>query len=198
MSVPISTSTPTPKPTNTSTPTNTFTPKPTNTPIPKPTNTPISQATSTPVPKPTNTPTNQPANTQTNYSIPTLLEPAEGVNITTGQLATFRWRWSGELPNNMGFEVRIWLDGIDDKTHYGAYDAYETKNQLVINGDVYQLNFDPGAAHRVEQNGSRENYRWSVGLVELQPAYRDLAIESVSQQIIIIVPSSGGGGRWWW
>ncbi len=197
--LPTDTPQPTVTPQSTVTPEPTVTPElpvtPTNTltalPMPPQLTPTISLPTPTPKPLPTHT------STPVNFPSPTLLEPAEGNTISTGKSVLFRWQWSGQLADTMGFEVLIWLDGVD-KIHYGAFGADETKKLMTTKGDgTYELSFDPSSAYSVQQHGTQENYRWTVSLVELQPQYRNLNIEATQRRIIITLPGGGskGGGN---
>lgn len=88
-----------------------------------------------------------------------------------GQLATFKWKWSGQLPENATFEVRIW-EG-KDTPHYGAYDVkkmYE-KIKYYSDNDTYQVSFDVGAAYGVTSS-SASRFQWTVAVVQIEPYQR--------------------------
>jgi hypothetical protein len=153
----------TPTPTSTATPTR---PLPTDTPTvtATPTLTPTATATQAPpVLPPTATP-----------SVPqgalALLAPRSDA-ITSGS-TSFEWTWSGPLPPDYGFEVRVWREGdIPAGVHDAVLDNREGRVQRV--GDnTYRLNVDitdaPGVARR---SGI---YLWTVVLVRISPDYQDL------------------------
>lgn len=106
----------------------------------------------------------------------TLLKPT--LNTSSGEHPVeFEWRWSGELPDTCGFEVRVWRK---DEEPLGAHDALKSNK----NGDIqavgdktYRLIITDlrgvdGISHRPGE------YFWTVGLVELEPAYKYLGVEA--------------------
>ncbi|MFN8455179.1 MAG: protein phosphatase 2C domain-containing protein [Anaerolineae bacterium] len=168
---------PTPSPEETRLPTSTRgpspTPLPTSTPIP-PTATPVITAT------PTLTTVIDPAA----LPPPILIEPQESQEgLTKGQDIRFAWQWPGELRENLGFEIRIWLEGQEP---IGAYDVREIKRLLNVPAADHQyfvtLKLDGAGISQTDKN-----YLWSVGIVELEP-YRWLNVASEPRRISIVVP----------
>lgn len=153
----------------------TFTPSPTATFTPLP---------PTATPSVTTTPTITAVLDPAAFATPILIEPKENQEgLTKGQDVRFAWQWPGELPEKFGFEIRIWLEGEDP---IGAYDVRELKRLLNVPGEDHQysvtLKLD-GAGVTATDN----NYRWSVGIVEIEP-YQWLNIESEPRRISIVVP----------
>jgi hypothetical protein len=109
-----STPTQTPTPTTTPDPPPTYVPQPTSTytPTPIPTPTPTSTPTSTPTATSTSTPTatSTPTPTPTLYPALVLDRPVDGV-LSEGRLPVLYWYYTGELPPDEYFEVRIWHKG---------------------------------------------------------------------------------------
>lgn len=144
-------------------------------------------------PPPTNTPTSAPPTftltptpTPNLQSPPTLISPAAGTSLSQ-QDNSFTWRWGGQLSEGQSFEVRIWKEG---SPHFGAYDARETRTDMINNGNgSYTLSFDVAAAFGVNGNGE---YLWSVAVVEINP-YKDLNLESEAWPLIINVFGGNGG-----
>jgi hypothetical protein len=105
-----------------------------------------------------------------------LIHPYAGGYIESGNV-DFAWQWTGQpLPKNQTFEVRLWRKG--DTIHYGAHDAKAGAELIRQIDDTYSLRLDLNGAHSVIQHGAGE-YEWTVGIVEIEPEYRDLQIEAV-------------------
>ena len=152
----------------------TSTPMPTATPLPPQPPTPTFTSSPVPVPSRPPTATSGPTNTPSRLPAPTsltLLRSRGGTEAQVGQLATFKWKWSGQLPENATFEVRIW-EG-KDTPHYGAYDVkkmYE-KIKYYSDNDTYQVSFDVGAAYGVTSS-SASRFQWTVAVVQIEPYQR--------------------------
>jgi hypothetical protein len=170
---PLPTNTPTPPP-DTPTPTPSATPTralptstPTATPTPEP---PTPTPTATPAPRaPTNTPAPAiPA------GILTLLAPRG--DDTSGGPTTFEWTWSGALPPDHGFEVRVWREGgIPAGIHDAILDNREGRVQQTA-ANTYRLTVDITEAPGVQRVSGQ--YLWTVLLVRISPAYQDLGIQA--------------------
>lgn len=178
------TGTPTPLPTDTPTPTSTATPTPP----------PTITATATPTPEPpTATPTAAPAQVPpTNTpSAPTgalaLLAP-RGDDVSSGP-TSFEWTWSGPLPPELGFEVRVWREGdIPAGVHDAVLDNLEGRVQRV--GDnSYRLSVDIADAPGVGRLSGQ--YLWTVHLVRVSPDYQDLGTRA--EPATFRFESPGGG-----
>ncbi len=189
---PTNTATPTATPTNTATPTPTPTTTPTATQTPTPTATPTQTPAATPTHRPAITPTPRPAQTPT-PGVPrgtfTLLNPLTVEDSTHGP-TKFQWQWTGTLPPDYGFEVRVWQEG---ESPVGAHDAVldnKNGNIITIGSDRYQLTTDIKDAPGV-QNRSGE-YLWTVVLVQITPTYKDLAIQATPAHLRFDAAVEGG------
>jgi hypothetical protein len=120
-----------------------------------------------------------------------LLKPASFEQPSFG-LTEFEWRWTAPIPQDQGFEVRVWLDG---ETPAGVHDAVadNQNGRIKALGDgMYQLTTDitetPGVRNR------RGEYNWTVVLVQISPAYKDLGIQASPGRFRFEPIQSGGGG----
>jgi tetratricopeptide (TPR) repeat protein len=193
--------TPTPTAVPTDTPMPTATPSPTSTPTrPAVTATPTPTLTPTPPPAIAATPTPIPG---ANTSIPvpagpptgsfTLLAPLSIDNPTYGP-TIFEWSWSGSVPAEFGFEVRVWKEGALPTGVHNA--VLDNKNGAIKNlgNNKYQLSVDIKEAAGV--SGQSGDYLWSVALVRVSPKYRDLGLQAPPAKLRFAAPgSSGGGGK---
>jgi len=168
----------------------------THTPVPA-TNTPNPTATATVTPSRTHTPVPATAtplpgvNITKVYSLPTLISPESGANLSF-KMATFTWTWTGQtLANEDAFELRVWQK--NDETHFGAFDAREITKQPNADGQ-YSLTLDLSAAASVTKHGNSGDYFWSVAIVQIDPEYQDLNLETEPRSIQINVFGGGGGG----
>ena len=192
---PTSTSTPTITPTATSTPT------PTHTPTLFPTTTVISTATATPVPLPT-------------INVATVVVPTSATPTSTGGFPAgsftlvyplflddpsygptrFEWQWTGPLPPEYGFEVRVWRQGVAN--HYGVHNAVldnQNGNIKRTGNNTYRLDVDIKDAAGVK--GQSGEYLWTVALVQISPNYVDLGMEAEPAPLRFEAGGSGGGGK---
>jgi serine/threonine-protein kinase len=195
--------TPTPLPTPTSTPlppteTPLPTSTPTDTPLP-PTATPlviIVTATNSPTFTPTSSPTAAlAASTQVPTPTPTLpagtfvlLQPVS-IDEPSYGLTSFEWSWSGPVPPDAGFEVRVWRE---DEPQAGAHDAVLDNQQgriEKIDQTLYRLNLDISQAFGVR--GRKGEYLWTVALVQVSPVYADLGQQAEPARLRF---ETGGGG----
>ncbi len=194
-----------PSPTSTLTPTNT--PTPTDTPTPTGTPTPTSTQTPQPItPTPTVTPTlthtptpavsNSPATPTPTPGIPagtfTLLAPLSSDDPTYGQ-TTFEWQWSGPLPPEFGFEVRVWREGSPPTGVHNA--VLDNQNGTVkrLANNTYQLTTDIKDAFGVK--GQSGLYLWTVALVRISPKYVDVGIQASPGTLRFAAPGGAGGGK---
>jgi serine/threonine protein kinase len=196
---------PMPTPTSTATPLPpTETPLPTSTPPDPPsppTATPlviIVTATNSPTFTPTSSPTTALAlatSTQTPTPIPilptgtfVLIRPISLDEPSYG-LTSFEWSWSGPVPPDTGFEVRVWRE---DEPQAGAHDAILDNQQgriEKIGPAQYRLNIDISQAFGVR--GRKGAYLWTVALVQVSPLYSDLGQQAEPAQLRF---ETGGGG----
>jgi hypothetical protein len=194
--VPTPTSTPTP--TNTSTPT--LTPSPTPIPV-------LPTATTTSTPVPTLTPTNEPITTTPVTPIPaleatltpgiptgtfTLLAPLSEDDPTYG-LTTFEWQWSGSIPSDYGFEVRVWREGAQPAGVHNAVLDNQNGNVKNLGNNKYQLTTNIEDAAGVQKNSGV--YLWTVALVRISPKYRDLGIQAPPAQLRFAAAGPSGDGK---
>jgi protein phosphatase len=173
----------------------TRTPRPTSTGLP-PTATPVATPTSTPSGTPTSTRTPRPAtpppaagtppggetatapsapaaNQQGGPTAATIEAPSEGE--TSSNPTRFKWSVNAALAPGQAFEVLFWRQGedarIDGKPVLGAAPATETTLPV--------------------QSLAQGSYRWSVWLVQVEPAYERL--RQLSEPRTFTVSSAGGG-----
>jgi tetratricopeptide (TPR) repeat protein len=213
---PTSTSTPTatwtPSPTSppTSTSTVTWTPSATSTPTETPTATRTPSATSTPTetsvpPTATFTPTvrREPTPTPTSIFTPTpdvhtgtfklLLPPPLSVDDDFSYgLTNFEWEWQGPLPEDYGFEVRVWRDGEFIAGAHNAVLDNQNGNVASLGKNRYRLRTDITDAAGVRARSG--TYLWTVALVRLVPEYEDLDLQAEPREMQFAGPNQGGGG----
>lgn len=126
--------------------------------------------------------------TPAGYPPPLLIEPQPyelDQSQHNAKEITFIWEWPGELTDQLSFEIRVWLEGKDPQ---GVYDAKELKQDstFVPLGEhqyavTLKLN-SPGI------RGTSSNYLWSVAVVQIDPEYKWLSLESEPRRISILVP----------
>lgn len=173
VSTPLPTETPTSLPPDTPTPTSSPTPIPTDTATATATlELPTSTATATPIPTlPSNPATVTPA-------LPsgaiTLLAPQD--SESSSGPTSFEWTWSGALPPELGFEVRVWREGeIPFGVHDAILDNREGRIER-IGENTYRLTVDIADAPGVQ--GRSGQYMWTVLLVRVSPQYEELGIQA--------------------
>jgi tetratricopeptide (TPR) repeat protein len=187
--------TPTNTPTPTLTPTPSPTPLPTNTLLP-PTSTPTAVPTSTPTPIPSPTPTTviKPTATPTpNFPTGaiTLLYPVS-TEETNYNVVNFEWQWTGNMPPDFGFEVRVWKEG---NAPAGVHNSVlDNKNGVIksIGGNRYRLGVDITDAPGVQ--GYSGIYLWTVALVRINPTYEDLEQQAKVARFHYSASRPGSGG----
>lgn len=194
--------TPTETPTPTYTPTPTGTPPPTGTPTPTNTSTPpppttTAIATSTPIPVPVaGTPTSPAVLTTPTPAVPmgnfTLLAPLSIDEPTYGQ-TTFKWQWSGPLPPDFGFEVRVWREGAPPAGVHNAVLDNQNGNIKNLGNNTYSLGTNIKDAFGVK--GQSGEYLWTVALVRISPEYADLGLQASPGRLLFAAPGSSGGGK---
>jgi hypothetical protein len=190
---PTSLASPTPTPTVTTEPTHTSTPTGTPSPAPTRTNTPTRTVSSTstrvtaqatPRPTPSPEPT-VPAGEIVLVKPVTLDDPTYGPT-------EFQWRWSDPVPEDQGFEVRVWRDG---EPPLGVHNSVlDNKSGVVqaLGSGLYQLAADISQAAGVL--GRRGEYNWTVLLVQIEPEYKELGIQAPPGRLRFEPPGGGGGG----
>jgi hypothetical protein len=100
----------------------------------------------------------------------------------------FVWRWSGELSDDLSFQIRIyWPNGDYVGIHNAAELRKETRFEQLGN-DRYALTVVLTGLENITQSGS--DYRWSVALVQVEPEYRWLDLESDLRRISLLVPQN--------
>jgi serine/threonine-protein kinase len=191
----VSTATRTP----TLTPTPTETSLPTDTPAP-PTVTPA-LPTSTPTftpspPTPTNTPALPDVAATPTQSVPTgtwtLLNPVSLEEPSYGQ-TQFEWQWSGDLPPDTGFEVRVWREGESPAGVHNASQDNQAGRIETISENRYRLIVDITEAAGVQDRTGE--YWWTVGLIQISPEYKYIGEESSPARFRFEAGGSGGGGN---
>lgn len=191
--VPSPTSTPVP----TDTPTPSPTPKSTATPTPRlPTATPTVTVTPTPASVTLSTPTPLPdASVVSNSAVPagtfTLLAPLSPAEPSYG-LTQFVWQWSGPLPPEYGFEVRVWREGQPQTGVHNAVLDNQNGNIKGLGNNQYELNVNIKDAAGVQNNSGE--YLWTVALVRISPKYRDVGQQAPPGRFLFAAPGGSGGG----
>jgi len=101
------------------------------------------------------------------------IRPIEPINITIFNEITFKWEFNGVLPEECGFEVRMWRE---DNPPLGVHDAVLSNQngtiRLVEQG-IYQLSI-PFIRGIPSVQGRSGDYYWSVSIVQIRPEYKDL------------------------
>jgi hypothetical protein len=100
----------------------------------------------------------------------------------------FVWRWPGEFSDNLSFQIRMYLPGGD---YVGIHNAAELRNETRferLDNDRYALTVVLDGLENITQSGS--DYRWSVALVQIEPEYRWLGLESEHRRISLLVPQN--------
>mgnify|MGYP001220220702 CR=1 FL=1 len=187
----------------------THTPAPGETPRPEPTSTLANYATPSPAPAATFTRsfaaeaavtaiTTTTATTSTtsevlviNESKPLILLEDNRVFPSGTKDITFQWQWGNDCnrPPNVGFELRIWKDGI---APMGVMDAVEQQKQTNCNGGKYSLTVgDVSSAPGV--NSASGRFNWDVLLVNVAP-YKRLS-QGQEQAFVFELGTPGGGGN---
>jgi serine/threonine protein kinase len=103
--------------------------------------------------------------------------PIEPLNTTISvNELTFKWGFSGVLPSECGFEVRLWREG---QLPLGVHDAVASKQNgslRLVAPSTYQLSVL--YSHSLPSvQGQSGDYYWSISIVEIAPVYRDLGQE---------------------
>lgn len=132
--------------------------------------------TSTSTPAPVLPATSPTATITPTSSIPqgelTLLKPLSLEEPSYGP-TDFEWQWGGgEIPPELGFEVRVWREG---EPPAGAHDAVHDNQQgriERIDANKYRLSINIGGAFGVRERTGK--YLWTVALVRIRPNYADL------------------------
>lgn len=199
-SVPIALAPPTATPTATITPSpSPLPPSPTPTPPePSPQSSPPPTA---PTPPPTPPSTNTPATPDVvaaaspTATLPAgqfrLLKPASVDEPTFGP-TEFEWQWTDSLPEDQGFEVRVWQEG---EPPMGVHNAVlDNQNGTIeqIDENSYRLVTDITEAPSVQSQ--RGEYNWTVVLVQISPEYKDLGIQAPPGKLRFEPPFDDGGG----
>lgn len=210
-SKPAPTDTPTQKPTNTptftstpqpltATPKSTSTPRPltatptsTNTPQPTPAPPPSTESPLSIQPSPAPIPIQlSPTPVMGNFAlvVPELLAPSAEETVSRDRLTDFRWKWIGQLPANMTFEIRIWQEGVD-QVHYGAYDVRDMYSKIEYKEDgIYQISFVLESAYTIQLRPTETLYQWTVAIVQIDP-YQPIGLEASPRQLIVGLISGG-------
>jgi serine/threonine protein kinase len=192
-------------PTLTPTPTETATEAPPTDTPPPPTNTPSPTAVPTDTPGPTaENAASAVVDTATPTVTPTPDIPSGEIELVSPNSVDtpsfgptlFEWRWSGPLPADRGFEVRVWRDGEPPAgVHNSVLDNQDGTVQNLGNG-TFRLNADITSASGVNQRSG--DYNWTVLLVQIDPEYKELGVQAPPGRLRFEMPggggSDGGGG----
>jgi hypothetical protein len=122
----------------------------------------------------------------------TLLQPLSTDDPSYGP-TTFQWQWSGSLPADYGFEVRMWKEGQQPAgVHNAVLDNQNGKIEDLGN-NIYQLQTDIKDAAGVKGNSGI--YLWTVALVKISPKYKDVGQQAAPAQMRFAAPGGSGGGK---
>lgn len=132
-----------------------------------------------------------------NLPVPILLQPEPDetgrIQYDTNQEIKFVWQWSGELSDDLSFEIRVWLQNAEP---VGAHDARLLRQNPTferLEDNKYAVILVLRGARGIPQTSS--DYLWSVGVVRIQPKYEWLGIESKPHQLSLVVPEAGDTRR---
>lgn len=183
-------STPTPTPPPAPVP---DTPTPTEMPAPA---TPTPTVTSTrQAPQTTPTRSSQPASTRAPTAVSgklTILSP-NSLDEPTFGLTEFQWQWGGSLPEDQGFEVRVWREGEPPAGVHNAVLDNQQGKVVAQGNNTYRLIADISDAPSV--GGRSGDYLWTVLLVQISPEYRELGVQATPPgRLRYAAPGGGDGG----
>jgi hypothetical protein len=94
------------------------------------------------------------------------------VETTVSNQVTFRWGFSGVVPDECGFEIRLWRAG---QLASGVHDAVADHHNGVVKltrANEYRLDI-PQLSNLPGVSGNSGDYYWTVSLVQVTPTYRD-------------------------
>ena len=107
-------------------------------------------------------------------------------------MTEFEWRWNDSLPEEYGFEVRVWRDGEAPAGVHNAVLDNKSDRVQSLGNDTYRLVADitdtPGVR---KQKGE---YNWTVVLVQIDPDYKDLGLQAQPGRLRYEPPFGGSGG----
>ena len=104
----------------------------------------------------------------------------------------FEWEWGVSIPQEPGFEVRVWREGEPQaRVHDAVLDNLEG-NIEQIGGNQYRFSTDITNAPSVQ--GRSRVYLWTVSLVQVSPSYADLGQQSDVSQFRFDAPGGGSDG----
>ncbi len=194
-----------PTPTVTSMPNS---PTPTVTSMP---NSPTSSATSTPPPTSTPNPVRftatptPPAESVTTEAQPkptaiqsppgpagqfTLIKPT--LDDTSTGPTEFEWRWGGSVGTDQGFEIRVWREGEPPAGAHNAVEDNKNGQIAAVGNNTYRTTINIKDAAGVKGRGG--DYLWTVVLIQVSPAYKDLGIQAPSGRLRLGLGGGGGSG----
>lgn len=106
---------------------------------------------------------------------------------------TFEWQWSGPLPPDYGFEVRVWREGMPPTGVHNA--VLDNQNGTIKNlgNDTYKLETNIKDAFGVK--GQSGEYLWTVALVRISPKYTDLGLQAPPGRLLFAAPGGSDGGK---
>jgi serine/threonine-protein kinase len=164
-----------------------------------PTHTPlVVVVTATSTDTPTATPTASPKATVTSTPTPdypqgsfVLLAPVSLEKPSYGP-TTFEWTWSGPLPPEFSFEVRVWREGEPIKgAHDVVLDTQEGRIEA-IGANKYRVTINIRQAAGVRDRTGQ--YWWTVALVRITPNYADVGLQADPQRLRFESGHDKGGG----
>jgi hypothetical protein len=97
---------------------------------------------------------------------------------------SFRWGFSGELPAECGFEVRMWREGqIPTGVHDAVRDNLDGLIKLERQNE-YRLDI-PFVHNLPSVDGQPGFYEWTVAIVQITPTYQDFGREAPPARIFV-------------
>jgi len=119
-----------------------------------------------------------------------LLKPSSVDEVPSFGPTIFEWQWEGDLPPEMGFEVRVWLE---EEPPAGVHDAILDNQQgkiEKIGENRYRSQVDISEAAGVR--GRTGLYLWTVALVQISPVYADLGL--IAEPALLRFEAGGSDG----
>jgi len=124
--------------------------------------------------------------------IPELIQPVpfneDPTQHNGGRGVRFVWRWPGEFYDNLSFQIRMYPPG---GSYVGIHNAAELRKETRferLDNNTYALTVVLDGVENVTQSSS--DYSWSVAVVQIEPEYRWLDLESEHRPISLLMPQN--------
>jgi Na+-transporting methylmalonyl-CoA/oxaloacetate decarboxylase gamma subunit len=125
-------------------------------------------------------------------SIPELIQPVpfdeDPTQHNGGRGIRFVWFWPGEFYDNLSFQIRMYPPG---GSYVGIHNAAELRKEPRferLDNNTYALTVVLDGVGNITQSSS--DYSWSVAVVQIEPEYRWLDLESEHRPISLLVPQN--------